>query len=68
MRMYDIILSNLEKAVHALTYRFFWKGLCFDILSQLDDTKDRLFECNLFWIGQYGHFPTLILEEELIKY
>ena len=38
------------------------------ILSQLDDIQAGLFECNLFWIGQYGHFPTLILEEELIKY
>ena len=37
------------------------------ILSQRYDTKAGLFVCNLFWIGHNGHFPTLILEEELIK-
>ena len=38
------------------------------ILFQLYGTKAGLFEGNLSWVGQYDHFPTFILEEELMKY
>ena len=38
------------------------------ILFQLYGSKARLFEYNLFWVGQYNLSSTLILEEELIQY
>ena len=36
------------------------------ILFQLYGTKARVFDSNLFWFGQYDHFP--ILEDKLIKF
>ena len=38
------------------------------ILFQIYGTKAGLFEGNLFKVGQYDHFPTFILEEELPIY
>ena len=38
------------------------------ILFQLYGTEAGLFEGNFFWVGQYDHFPTFILVEELIRY
>ena len=38
------------------------------ILFQIYSIKAGLFEGNLFKIGQYDHFPTFILEEELPIY
>ena len=40
------------------------------ILLQLYGSKDKLFEDNLFWVGQYDPPPSpsnFILEEELIR-
>ena len=43
------------------------------ILLQLYDSKDKLFEDNLFWVGRYDPPPpppspsNFILEEELIR-
>ena len=42
------------------------------ILLQLYGSKDKLFEDNLFWVGQYDPCPppspsNFILEEELIR-
>ena len=37
------------------------------ILCQHYGSKARLFEGNLFWVGQYDP-PTFILEEELNQY
>ena len=38
------------------------------ILFRLYGSKAGLFEGNLFWVCQYHLPPTLILEEELIRY
>ena len=42
------------------------------ILPQLYGSEDKLFEDNLFWVGQYEPYPppspsNFILEEELIR-
>ena len=38
------------------------------ISFQIYVTNAGLFDSNLFWFGQYDHFSTFILEEELIKH
>ena len=52
-----------KKTVHALIYRFFWKGLCFKYLIyliQLFGSNAGLFEGNLLWVRHYDP-PTLNL-------
>ena len=64
--MYIILI---KKAVYAHNSSFFCKGRF--ILLQLYGSKDKLFEDNLFWVGQYdppSPSPSnFILEEELIR-
>ena len=66
--IFIILLYIIKKTVHAHNYTFFWKGLCFIYLISFYGSKFGLFECNLFWVGQYEPSPPFILEEKLMQY
>ena len=60
------LLENYEKAVHAHSYRFFWKGLCFnDLISTLWlGFNAGLFEGNLFWVCQYAGLKIICAQKK----
>ena len=43
------------------TYWFLWKRLCFNYPISTLRLKARLFESNLFWVGQHDPFLNLYI-------
>ena len=64
--MYVIILQILKKSNMRTIIGSSARDHVLMILFQLYGTKARVFDSNLFWFGQYDHFP--ILEDKLIKF